>query len=130
VTFRLLTVGAAWGLIALIFGSKAFGPVIWGGVLASPLIGLAAGRLTHARFEQTTGVYRGLAALASVYAGAVLFGVAIGLYDLAWHSEAGRAAPEVIGQAMGASLWGATVFLIALWPMAYLTHLALAWSDE
>ena len=126
---RLLFAGAAWGIVAYLLAAKAFGPVIWGGVLAAPLIGLPVGRALHPWFERVEGYRRGLVALASVYAGAIAFGLAVGLYDLV-RGGTSRVALEVVLQAVLGTLWGATLFIIALWPLAYGTHWALERAGE
>jgi hypothetical protein len=38
--------GAVWGLVAVLIGREALGPVVWGGVVASPLIGLLIGSVS------------------------------------------------------------------------------------
>jgi hypothetical protein len=78
---HLLLAGSLWGGLAWLLGAKAFGPVIWAGILASPLIGLLVGWITQEAFERLSGVWRGLIVLASVYLGATFFGLAVGIYD-------------------------------------------------
>lgn len=123
--------GALWGLVALGLGGRAYGDEIWGGILAAPLIGLAVEYLLHRRFEAALGWRRWLLALASLYLGATLFALAAGLTDALTGSWA-RPPLEVIGQAVLGTWWGVTLtgFVVLLWPLAYVTHAALAWLEE
>jgi len=98
------------------------GTAILGGVAASPFIGITVGYGIHPRFAAAASWKRLTVALLSLYIGAALFGLSVGAYD--WLSRLRR--PEVVVQGVVAVLYGTTVFLIALWPLAYLTHLALA----
>lgn len=128
----LLIAGALWGGLAWLLGAKAYGPIIWAGLIASPLIGVLVGRITQEAFERLSGVWRGLVVLASVYLGATLFGLVVGGYD--WASRRGGIGrlPEVLLQDVMATWWGVTVtgFILMLWPLAYLTHALLQWGDE
>jgi hypothetical protein len=116
--------GTCWGLLAALLGGRALGEPILYGVFASPLIGLAVGRVLHPRFARAPVVYRALIAFASLYAGAVLFGLVIGLGELA--GAGGGRGLEVLWRDVASVLYGTSVFLIALWPLAYLTHALLA----
>lgn len=124
-TTRLATfagAGLIWGGIAYLLGGAALGTAILGGVAASPFIGITVGYGIHPRFAAAASWKRLTVALLSLYIGAALFGLSVGAYD--WLSRLRR--PEVVVQGVVAVLYGTTVFLIALWPLAYLTHLALA----
>jgi hypothetical protein len=116
--------GTCWGLLAALLGGRAIGPPIIYGVFASPLIGVAIGRWLHPRFARTSGVYRALIAFASLYLGAVMFGVAVGVGELV--TSRGAESAEVLWQGVAAVLYGTSLFVIALWPLAYLTHVLLA----
>ena len=116
--------GTCWGLLAALLGGRALGSPILFGVFASPLIGVAVGRFLHPRFVRSSGPYRALIAFASLYMGAVAFGLAVGIGELARAS--GAEGPEVIWQGVAAILYGTSLFLIALWPLAYLTHVLMA----
>lgn len=119
-----LLAGAAWGIVAWLLGARAYGPSIWAGVLASPFIGLLVARLTHPPFARSSGFRRWLWALASLYLGALLFALPIAFYEVAIRG-AGRNPLETVLEQFVAVLWGITLtgFVIALWPMAWLTHL-------
>ena len=116
--------GTCWGLLAALLGGRALGPPMLYGVLASPLIGLAVGLVFQPLFARTTTVYRALIAFASLYAGAALFGLAVGTGELVRAS--GVAGAETLWQGVAAILYGTSLFAIALWPLAYLTHALLA----
>jgi hypothetical protein len=116
--------GTCWGLLAALLGGRALGPPILYGVFASPLIGLAVGRALQPRFARAVGVYRALIAFASLYIGAVLFGLAVGVGQVV--RRPGGEGLEVVGQGVASVLYGTSLFVIALWPLAYLTHALLA----
>ena len=124
-----LWAGAAWGAVAYLLGSSAFGPAIWPGVLSSPLIGLLVARLTHPGFARSTGLWRALWALASLYIGAVLFSLPISVREVIVRGARSSAPFEVALEPLLAVLWGVTVtwFVLVLWPLAYLTHSLVDW---
>jgi len=100
--------------------------MIWGGLFASPLIGLMIGlaaRLVHAL--STTG--RIVACLVNLYVAATMFGLAVGVFDV-FTGSVSRNAIEVVLQSIIGVLWGVTFtgYVIFLWPLAYLNH-ALLW---
>jgi hypothetical protein len=110
--------GAPWGLLAYLPGARVSGPLIWPGALASPAIGPAVGRLTQARFDQSQGLWRGVIPLVGVYLGSVLFGLAIGIFNL---SATGLAQSNPVADVVGSVLsvlWGVTLtgYLLVLWP--------------
>jgi hypothetical protein len=85
-------VGVVWGLFAFLLGHRALGATIWGGVLASPLLGLGVGLVIHPRYAVGTGWRRTAWVLAGVYAGAAGFGLAVAGYllilgPLAWFTH-------------------------------------------
>jgi hypothetical protein len=114
--------GAAWGGIAWLVGARGLGSIVWGGVMAAPLIGLLMGLLSRP-IVRLPIVARIFASLASLYAAALLFGLAVGLWDLA-RDVPGRDAGEVVLQAVLAVLWGLTFsgYVLLFWPLAYLDH--------
>lgn len=105
-------------------GGEAIGQSIVGGVLASPFVGIAVGRALQSRFETRSFGRRSIVSLISLYAGALMFGLAVGAYG--WITARARSAPEALGEGVVAVLYGTTLFVIALWPLAYVTHLAFA----
>lgn len=123
--------GALWGLVAWGLGAKLYGAGLWGGIASAPFIGVGIGLLQQARFENTGGWRRWLVALTSLYLGATLFALAVGVTD-ALAGSAARNGMEVIWTAILGTWWGVTLtgFLIALWPLTYLTHIVLQWIDE
>jgi hypothetical protein len=125
VLFSLLS-GALWGGLAYVLGAAYMEKIIWGGVFASPLIGLVVGLL----FRWTLGLGRWarvLGALLSLYFAATLFGLAVGLYDIN-RDSLHRIPSAVVLQAVAGVLWGITFtgYVVILWPLAYLNHRLLA----
>ena len=123
--------GAFWGLLAWGLGGKAYAGGLWGGVVAAPFIGVGVAAVLQDRFEGAVGWRRWAVAFASLYLGATLFALAVGVADAAT-AHASRGAVEVVLEAVVGTWWGVTLtgFLIALWPLAYLTHIVLGWVDD
>lgn len=123
--------GALWGLVAWGLGAKVYGTGLWGGIAAAPFIGVAVGSLLHSRFEGASGRGRWFVALLSLYLGATLFALAVGVTD-ALTGSASRRGVEVVFESVIGTWWGITLtgFLIALWPLTYLTHIVLEWVDD
>jgi hypothetical protein len=115
--------GTCWGLLAALLGGRAIGPSILYGVFVSPLIGIAVGRFIHPRFVRSSGAYRALTAFASLYVSALAFGLAIGVGELL--RSGGAEGAEIVWQGVASVLYGTSLFVIALWPLAYLTHVLL-----
>ena len=115
--------GCAWGAIAYALSSWAVNSAIAGGVLASPFIGLAVGRLLRPAYKFGKK-WQALLSLLALYSAAALFGLAVGLYDAFWLDRPDRGAGEVILQAVIAYLWGLTFlfYFVVLWPLAFLNH--------
>jgi hypothetical protein len=125
-----LVAGACWGGVAYLLGGRSFGPSIWPGVLVAPIIGLLVGRLIQPRFVVSSGLGRALWVLLSLYFGAVLFAIPIGVAeDLRLWGDNHRLGAAT-SESILAVLWGTTLFLLALWPLAYLTHWLLEWRLE
>jgi hypothetical protein len=66
-----------------------------------------------------------------VYRGAILFGLAVGIFNL---NVTGPARSHPAADVMGAVLsvlWGVTLtgYLLFLWPLAYFTHFVLEWLE-
>lgn len=127
-----LLAGLGWAAVAYLFGARSFGAAIRGGLLAAPLIGLGVGWLTQHGFENATGSRRGVVALISLYLGASLFGLAIGVGQVLALGRTDRASLEVLVEPLLGVLWGITFtgFLLFLWPLSYGTHLLLEWLDD
>lgn len=107
--------GLGWGCLAWLVGFRAVEAGALVGVAVSPLIGLTLGLLVQGRFERASWSAQVGLALVSLYGGATLFALALAA------PEPGEAWRRVTG------VWyGTTVLLIALYPLMYATHLALA----
>jgi hypothetical protein len=118
--------GSAWGAVAYGLGSRVIGPDVWAGVLAAPFIGMIVSRAMHPTFSRTGGWHRRLSALASLYAGATLFGVASGLAGFVRQGDWDNLI------LIGLVPWGITItgYVIALWPLAYGTHAVIEWRMD
>jgi len=125
----LLALGALWGLAAYLLGHKAFGAVIWAGVIAAPAIGVVVGSSTQLRFERAVGRWRTVWALVSLYVGATLFAVVIGFGTWAAVSSGFRRLPITLFESLISVWWGVTLtgFWLVLWPLAYVSHRWLEW---
>ena len=118
-----------WALFVYELAAPAMGPrAFWSGVLASPLIGVVVG-LTFGRLRWQSRVGRALASLLGLYTAAFLFGIAIGIADLA--TGTGRNPVETVLQVGLAMVWGvtATGYVLFLWPLAYL-NFWLLWNER
>lgn len=122
--------GCLWGAIGYAIARQMFGPPVWGGVVASPFIGLVIGLLFRGFRERSPGARIALS-LVSLYLASGLFALAVGFTDAA------RAIPNRIGsavviQTVMAVWWGLTFtfFLPMLWALAYFTHALLGRADD
>lgn len=125
----LVIAGAIWGVVAYLLAGRAFGVAIWPGVLAAPAIGLVVGSPLQRAFERARAGRRRVLALLTLYSGATLFGLVIGLGTWMGVSPGTRRFPSVLVEPIIGVWWGLTLtgFLLALWPLAYLTHWWLEW---
>lgn len=125
----LIVAGAVWGGVAYLLAGRAFGRSIWPGVLAAPAIGLVVGAVLQGAFERAARGGRRLISLLSLYGGATLFAVAIGLGSMLGVSPGNRRFPAALLEPVIGVWWGLTLtgFVLALWPVAYLTHWLLEW---
>jgi hypothetical protein len=118
--------GVAWGLLGVVLARSAFGPIVWGGLLAAPLIGLVAGLVARPLLPAPL-LGLALLALLNLQLAAALFGLGIGLYD--WIA---RDIPNrnhgVVWQGVPAVLWGLNLggYVLFLWPLAVANHAWLA----
>ncbi len=121
--------GLAWGGLAALLGSRAFGDALWGGVLLSPAIGLWVGGLTQDPFEQHRGLRRALISLGSLYLAATLFGMALGVTAFVLRPGGGPSLLTLVTEHTVTVWWGVSVtgFLLFLWPLAYASHWFLEW---
>jgi len=114
--------GCAWGAIARFLARGV--PGVEGAVLASPLIGVLVG-ITIRGLRYRYALRRGFVALLALYLGVALFGLAVGISDLAsnpnsgpgWHRNQGA----VLLQGIIGCVWGVTFagWVLVLWPLAY-----------
>lgn len=128
----LIFTGALWGGLAVLLGGRAIGRPIWGAALASPVIAVIVGALLQGRFERQSGSRRIWIALLSLYLGATLFGLAVGIADWPGLTATGSRPLENLAEAVLSVWWGVTItgFLLFLWPLAYGTHWMLEWRDS
>lgn len=122
-----LVSGVVWGLIGLALGWTHLPAIVWGGVLAAPLIGLCVG-LAVPGFERWSGWGRALHALLALYVAAALFGLGVGLWDLLARDISGRRPGAVVLQGVYGVLWGTTFtgYVLLLWPLSYANHALIA----
>ena len=124
-TYLLLSTlsGACWGGLVTAIAFDMFPHAIWGGLLASPLIGGLVGAATR-RWGRLSVAARVVVALLSLYAAAALFGLGVGLYDGFVLAGPDRITQAVVAQAVVGFPWGLTFLglFIVFWPLAYLNH--------
>lgn len=123
-------VGCLWGAIGYAVAHQALGPPIWGGVVAAPFIGLAIAFVFRGFRERSPGAKLALS-LVSLYLATGLFALAVGLTDAA-RPIVHRNGGAVVLQTIFAIWWGTTftIFLPALWVLAYFTHALLGYADH
>jgi hypothetical protein len=128
--FASLASGAIWGLVAALIG-KRLGEVVLGGVIVSPLIGLAIGIASTSSYRRRFWFLFPWSVL-TLYIAVIVFGVAMGTWDVVARIVAGRspatfveATAHVIQPATGA-VWVVTLlYLPYLWPLAWINHVLL-----
>jgi hypothetical protein len=125
-----LLAGAVWGAIGMVLAGRTLGLPVWGGAVASPVIGLAIAVLFRGFRQRPIGARIALA-LVSLYLGAGLFALAVGVAD-AVRPIGPRDAMAVVIQTVLGVWWGITFtgYLPLLWPLAYLTHSLLGRADR
>lgn len=113
--------GCIWAGIAWLIG-RDFGWYLWGGVAASPLIGVIVGAIYRSAYKLST-TKRVWFSLLTLYAAVTLFGLAIAGFDLAFGDPA-RGHMEGVLQTVLAVWWGVTLtgYVVVLWPLSYLNH--------
>ena len=126
--------GCVWGAIAYLLTGRNAGMAIWWGVLASPFIGVLVG-LAAARLRKLPAGGRAFVSLVGLYGATSLFGLVVGLGDLATGVNSGegshRIPSAVIIQSVLGFLWGLTFtgYIVVLWPLSYVNHL-LIWGQS
>ena len=118
--------GCVWGAIALLLAGPWMPNAVWGGVIASPLIGVAVGlayRLVHRWSTMAQAFY----ALPMLYLAVGVFSIAAGSYDVLAHDLANRDAWGVIPGAVLGCWWGVTFtfYFAFLWPASMVNHAIL-----
>ena len=124
--------GITWGVLAFAAGYEALGGIAWAGLIASPLIGVAIGWLYRPLHRAPMALHL-ILPIISLYVAAMLFGVAVGIGDLAWRwTVEGLNLVGLIPGAVLAVWWGLTfsILLILFGPMAILNHLILRQLDR
>jgi hypothetical protein len=119
--------GAAWGLIAYAITRSVFPGLILPAVLLSPFVGLVIGIGFRWIHELKGAGSRAIVALVSLYAAAALFGIIIGMTDLARDLDlppGTRRLPwAVVIQPVMAIWYGLTLgWFVLLWPVTWLNH--------
>ena len=110
--------GVLWGAAGVAIGYENFSGVIWGGLIASPLIGLVVGAATrpvlHARPLALLFM-----ALLDLFLGAALFALSIGITEWIARDATDRD-PEVVYRVVPAVLCGLVFsgYVLLLWPLA------------
>jgi len=114
--------GLAWSGLAYALAREVLGDAIWGGILASPVIGVVVGRLFHPFDHATVG--RLLSALASLYFAVALFGIAVGATEWILNPYPERNGPALVVQNLLGCLAGITFtgLVVAFWPLCILNH--------
>ena len=117
--------GFAWGGIAYYLGHP-WPPCIWGGILASPLIGLVVGLAYLPAYRFRVG-FRILLALVALYIAVALFGIALGICDQATRYIPNQIRGAGVIESLLATLWGVTFtgYVLFLWPLAYWNYWVL-----
>jgi hypothetical protein len=125
--FRRLSAafGLLWGGFATALSLPATSAA-WGGLIASPFIGLLVG-LGLWRTRAWAVPLRALVALVALYAAAALFGLGVGMADWLMVDAPGRRPGAVVLQSVFAFPWGLTVtgYVLPITPAAWLSTWAI-----
>ncbi len=118
--------GCVWGAIALLLAGPWMPNAVWGGVIASPLIGVAVGlayRLVHRWSTPVQAVY----AMLMLYLAVGAFGIAAGSYDALALNLPHRSGWGVVVQSVLGCWWGVTFtfYFAFLWPASMVNHAIL-----
>ena len=119
-----LASGVIWGTLAFFLGRDAFGSFIWGGVIASPLIGVGIGSISR-RFVRLSTRWRVVLALVDLYLAATCFALAVATYQILTRPFI----PELLwwaplSEVTLSTLFGLTMtgYVLVLWPLSYWNH--------
>lgn len=114
--------GVVWAGIAWVIGFTQIPGILWGGLLASPVIGIITGAVYAPAYRRSRWV-RALCALGTLYLAVSLFGLAVGVAD-ALRDIPGRSYGELLLQGVLGTLWGVTFtgYVLILWPPAFANH--------
>ena len=114
--------GLLWGAVVTCIAFDVAPRAIWGGLIASPVIGFVIGSATK-RWGPLRTSLRIPAALLSLYMAAALFGLGVGLYDWLVVDNPNRVPEAVVLQWVVWFLWGLTSgWVLLFWPLAYINH--------
>ena len=115
--------GLGWGIVAFVVGTAIGGGYLWGGLVASPLIGWLIGRLFRNIRRCPRCGRVGLAAV-SLYLAAAMFGGASGVGEAIRLGWTLRFASDKVYEGVLATLWVLTFSGLGLvfWAMAYANH--------
>lgn len=120
--------GTLWASVAVWLGISWLPDAAWGGIVASPWIGLAVGAAFRSVYRRSWTT-RILMPLASVYAGGALFGLAVGIA----HAGSQPDLLSHLGRHLAAIPVGLTLsgYALALWPLSFANHELLArWAER
>jgi ribose/xylose/arabinose/galactoside ABC-type transport system permease subunit len=119
--------GPFWAAIPYYVLRRDPPPFLWGGIAASPFIGLAVGLIYHNVCKRRLAS-RILLSLATLYIAVVLFGFACGVCD-ALRPIPNRLSLAVIEQTINGFLWGLTMtgIVFVLWPLSFVNHALVCW---
>lgn len=117
--------GIFWAALAAVLG-KPMAPIMWGGLVLAPLIGLGAG-FASVFWPSASPILRGVLSLVTLYCAAATFGLGMAVYDLVAGPNPGdgpRVPSAVVIETILATLWGLTFtgYVIILWPLSYVNH--------
>lgn len=126
---HLSLAGLVWGVVALLLGYDGFGDEIYIGFMLAPTLGVAIGWPMQPLFESRHGFPRAAVALATLVLGTLLFGIVVGI---AMAILDGRGLGDSARIGVIVALYGvfATGFVLALWPLAYLTHWVIEQAED
>lgn len=119
---RCAASGIVWAGIAWVIGFTQIPGILWGGLLAAPVIGIITGAVYLPAYRHSRWV-RALSALGTLYLAVSLFGLAVGVAD-ALRDIPGRSFGELLLQGVLVTLSGVTFtgYVVILWPLTFANH--------